>query len=167
MMATNRVGCRGVNRSESIPPAIRPTDSAAVIAPQAAGPPRCALATTGPRTPNAPYQAIRTTANWSTITHSQVCERNSDQPSRRSRIRPDSCVRTATVTRMASSIGTESSMPAPQTASAQPGPNAAVHRPATLAPAIWPPFMTRRLTALASCSRVAGTSRGSSACEAG
>src|SRR5215470_20165331 len=78
MTTTNSIGRRGVNRSETSPPTIRPTDSAAVIAPQAAGPPRCALATTGPRTWNPPYQAIRTTPNCATIAHSQVCEQNSD-----------------------------------------------------------------------------------------
>src|SRR5580658_4340562 len=81
---TNRVGRRGVNLSEMRPPAIRPNESAAVIAPQAAGPPRCSLATTGPSTWNAPYQAIMTTQNWQTMTQSQVCERNSAQPSRNS-----------------------------------------------------------------------------------
>src|SRR5208282_3166787 len=81
---TNSIGRRGVNRSDTRPPAIRPNASAAVIAPQAAAPPRCSLATTGPRTENAPYQAIITTQNCATITHSQVCERNSDQPSRSS-----------------------------------------------------------------------------------
>ncbi len=78
------MGRPGVNRSDTRPPAIRPNASAAVIAPQAAGPPRCSRATTGPSTENAPYQAIITTLNWATITHSQVCERNSDQPSRSS-----------------------------------------------------------------------------------
>src|ERR1700691_5337891 len=81
---TNSIGRRGGNRSDTRPPAIRPNASAAVIAPQAAGPPRCALATTGPSTENAPYQAIITTQNCATITHSQVCDRNSDQPSRNS-----------------------------------------------------------------------------------
>src|ERR1035441_4740104 len=81
---TNSMGRRGVNRSDTTPPAIRPNASAAVIAPQAAAPPRCSLATTGPRTEKAPYQAISTTQNWATITHSQVCDRNSDQPSRSS-----------------------------------------------------------------------------------
>src|SRR6266849_2021452 len=81
---TNSMGRRGVNRSDTRPPAIRPNASAAVMAPQAAGPPRCSLATTGPRTENAPYQAISTMQNWATITQSQVCERNSDQPSRSS-----------------------------------------------------------------------------------
>src|SRR5580698_4370499 len=81
---TNSIGRLGVNRSDTRPPAIRPNASAAVIAPQAAAPPRCARATTGPSTENAPYQAIITTQNSATITHSQVCERNSDQPSRSS-----------------------------------------------------------------------------------
>ena len=81
---TNNMGRRGVNRSATKPPAIRPSASAAVIAPQAAGPPRCSRATTGPSTENAPDQAIRTTQNSATITQSQVCERNSDQPSRSS-----------------------------------------------------------------------------------
>src|SRR5579872_5008847 len=85
MTTTNSIGRRGVTRSDTTPPAIRPSASAAVIAPQAAGPPRCSLATTGPSTEKAPYQAISTTQNWATITHSQVCERNSDQPSRSSR----------------------------------------------------------------------------------
>src|SRR5579859_5974448 len=83
---TNSIGRRGVKRSAAIPPAIRPNASAAVIAPQAAGPPRCSRATTGPSTENAPYQAIITTPNWATITHSQVWDRNSDQPSRSSAI---------------------------------------------------------------------------------
>ena len=39
--AMNRIGRRGVNFSETNPPTISPTDSAAVIAPQAAAPPRC------------------------------------------------------------------------------------------------------------------------------
>ena len=55
----------------------------------------------------------------------------------------------------------------PQTTSAQPGPNAATQNPATTAPAIWPPFMASLLTALACCSISPGTSRGSSACDAG
>ena len=61
--AMNSMGRRGVNLSETNPPMISPTDSAAVIAPQAAGPPRCSRATTGPSTWNAPYQAIRITPN--------------------------------------------------------------------------------------------------------
>ena len=43
--------------------------------------------------------------------------------------------------RMSSSGGTVPSSPIPQTASAQPGPNAATHRPAATAPSIWPAFM--------------------------
>src|SRR3984893_14569199 len=136
MTTTNSIGRRGVNRSETRPPAIRPTASAAVIAPQAAGPPRCALATTGPRIWNAPYQAISTTPNCATIAHSQVCERNSDQPSRRSRSMPVPPVPALAVARMLSRIGTEPSMPTPHAASAQPGPNAATHRPAPTPPPV-------------------------------
>ena len=68
---------------------------------------------------------------------------------------------------MLSSSGIVLSRPAPQTTSAQPGPNAATQNPATTAPAIWPPFMASLLTALACCSISPGTSRGSSACDAG
>ena len=174
---TKSMGRRGVNRSAARPPAIRPNASAAVIAPQAAGPPRCSRATTGPRTENAPYQAIITTQNWATITHSQVCERNSDQPSRSSvsmlRGAPSgsaavaSCPVTGREPRMASSIGMVLTMPMPQSTSAQPAPAAATSRPAMAAPAIWPTFITSRLIALASCSRSRGTRRGSSAWEAG
>jgi len=148
-----------------------------VIAPQAAGPPRCSCATTGPSTENAPYQAIITTQNWATMTHSHVCERNSDQPSRSSVSMPGaggaaspgraSVPVTSFVPRMASSIGTVATMPAPHRTRAQPAPVAATSRPATAAPDIWPLFMASRLIALASCSRRSGTSRGSSACEAG
>src|SRR6185312_11475612 len=67
MTTTNSIGRRGVKRSAAAPPA---------IAPQAAGPPRCSRATTGPSTENAPYQAIITSLNWATITHSQVWDRN-------------------------------------------------------------------------------------------
>ena len=81
---TNSIGRLGVKRRAASPPAIRPNASAAVIAPQAAGPPRCSRATTGPSTENAPYHAIITTPNWATITHSQVWDLNSDQPSRSS-----------------------------------------------------------------------------------
>jgi hypothetical protein len=167
MMTTNSIGRRGVKRSDTIPPAMSPMASAAVIAPQAAAPPRCALATTGPRIWNAPYHAMRTTPNCSEIVHSQVCERNSDQPSRRSRSRLVSWVLAFPVARMLNSIGTEISEPTPQTASAQPGPNAATHSPATTAPPICAAFVARRLIALACCSRSPGTSLGSSACEAG
>ena len=147
-----------------------------MIAPQAAGPPRCSRATTGPRTENAPYQAINTTQNWATITHSQVCERNSDQPSRNSvsMLRPVSgpaAVVSRPVTgrepRMASSIGMVLIMPMPQSTSAQPAPATATSRPAMAAPDIWPTFITSRLIALASCSASRGTRRGSSAWEAG
>src|SRR5579863_3063013 len=107
---TNSIGRRGVTRSDTTPPAIRPNASAAVIAPQAAGPPRCSLATTGPSTEKAPYQAISTTQNWATITHSHVCEMNSDQPSRSSRNSPDAAGPVAPdptgAARMDSSIGT-------------------------------------------------------------
>src|SRR5215471_9710706 len=84
----NSIGRRGVNRSATSPPAISPRDSAPVIVPQAAGPPRCALATTGPSTLKPPYQAISTTANCAMTTHSQVRERTSDQPSASSRYSP-------------------------------------------------------------------------------
>jgi hypothetical protein len=60
---TNSIGRLGVKRRAASPPAIRPSASAAVIAPQAAGPPRCSRATTGPSTENAPYHAIITTPN--------------------------------------------------------------------------------------------------------
>ncbi len=142
-----------------------------MIAPQAAGPPRCALATTGPSTEKAPYQAIITTLNWATITHSQVCERNSDQPSRSWRNSPDDAVSGASEptarARMDSSIGTVPTMPIPHSASAQPGPAAATSSPAAAAPDICPVFMASRLIALASCSMPRGTTRGSSAWEAG
>jgi len=78
-----------------------------------------------------------------------------------------SWARTLPVTRMLSSNGAEIRMPIPQTASAQPGPNAATHSPAIVAPPIWPPFIARRLMALASCTRSPGTSLGTRACEAG
>src|SRR5580658_6789747 len=183
---TNSMGRRGVTRSDTIPPAIRPSASAAVIAPQAAGPPRCSLATTGPSTEKAPYQAIITTQNWATITHSHVCERNSDHPSRNSRnipnaarsatpdstapdsTAPDSTAPDSTaVARMDRSIGTVPTIPIPHNSSAQPGPAAATSSPATAAPDIWPVFMAIRLIALASCSMPLGTTRGSSAWEAG
>src|SRR5260370_29923604 len=60
---TNRIGLRGLNRSDTTPPTISPRDSAPVITPQAAGPPRYARATAGPSTLNAPYHAISTTAH--------------------------------------------------------------------------------------------------------
>ncbi len=164
---TNRIGRRGVKRSETSPPTISPTDSAAVIAPQAAGPPRCARATTGPSTWNEPYQAIRIAPNWATIAHSQVCDRNSDQPARRSRSMLDRSWRPNPRTRTRSIIGIVPSIPAPQISRAQPGPRAATQKPATTAPPIWPPFMASLLTALACCSTSPGTSRGSSACDAG
>jgi len=68
---------------------------------------------------------------------------------------------------MASSSGTVPSMPIPQVASAQPGPVAATNTPAMAAPAICAAFIASLLMALASCSMLSGTSRGSSACEAG
>jgi len=86
---TKSIGRRGANRSDTRPPTIRPTDSAAVMAPQAAGPPRSVLATTGPSTWNPPYQAIRMTPNCATIAQSHVCDRNSDHPSRRSLSMPE------------------------------------------------------------------------------
>src|SRR4051794_19998880 len=127
---TNSIGRRGVKRSAAIPPAIRPNASAAVIAPQAAGPPRCSRATTGPSTENAPYQAIITTPNWATITHSQVWDRNSDQPARSSAImlRAGAALPgagTGPAARMTISIGTVATMPAPHSTRAQPGPAAA------------------------------------------
>lgn len=51
--------------------------------------------------------------------------------------------------------------------SAQPGPAAATSTPAPAAPVIWPMFIASRLSALPWCSSVSGTSRGSSALEAG
>ncbi len=146
---------------------IRPTASAAVIRPQAAGPPRCSRATTGPSTSNAPNQAARTTLYWQVVTHSHLREAKADHPSRSSRSVLWRCVRSAPGARMASSIGTVPSMPTPQVASAQPGPVTATNRPAMAAPAICAAFIARRLMALASWSRRSGTSRGSSACEAG
>src|ERR1700687_4341066 len=47
---TYRIGRLGDQRSATRLPTIRPVASAAEIRPQAAGPPRCALATAGPRT---------------------------------------------------------------------------------------------------------------------
>ena len=110
---------------------------------------------------------MRITPNWATITQSQVCERNSDQPSRRSRSMLLSWTRSCAVTRRLSISGTVPSMPVPHVSSAQPGPNAVTASPASAAPAIWPPFMAIRLIALACCSSPPGTSRGSSAWEAG
>ena len=68
---------------------------------------------------------------------------------------------------MASSIGTVPVMPIPHSTRAQPGPAAATSRPPAAAPDIWPVFMASRLIALASCSIPRGTTRGSSAWEAG
>src|SRR5260370_40933834 len=53
---TNTIGRRGVNRSDTRPPTIRPTDSAAVMPPQAGGPPSRDLGSTGPPTRHAPDQ---------------------------------------------------------------------------------------------------------------
>ncbi len=171
---TYRMGRLGVQRSEIRPPTIRPVASAAEMRPQAAAPPRCAFATAGPSTRKPPAQAVSTTVNCSTVAHSQVCDRNSDQPSRSSRImlgaRSASAVvsgRFSGATRIASSSGTVVSMPMPQTASAQPAPNNATHSPARAAPIIMAAFMVSRLIALASCICPAGTSRGSSAIDAG
>ena len=69
---------------------------------------------------------------------------------------------------MASSSGTVPSMPIPQVASAQPGPgHGHEHARAARRRAICAAFMASLLIALASWSRPAGTSRGSSAWEAG
>ena len=156
-----------MTRSAITPPMIRPTASAAVIRPQAAGPPRCSRATTGPSTSNAPYQAASTTLYWIVVAHSQRREANADHPSRSSRSTLGDCVRTAPGARMASSSGTVPNMPIPQVASAQPGPVAATNTPAIPAPAICAAFIASLLMALASWSRRSGTSRGSSAWEAG
>ena len=40
IVTTSSIGRRGAHRSETTPPATSPTDSAAMIAPHAAGPPR-------------------------------------------------------------------------------------------------------------------------------
>ena len=166
---TNRIGLRGTKRSDTTPPAIRPSASAAVIAPQAAGPPRRACATTGPSTWKPAYQAIIATQNWITITHSHVCERNSAQPSRSSRSMPGGAavLAGARLGLRASISGMVPVMPRPHTVMAQPGPAAATTSPPTAAPAIWPPFIASLLTELASCSNESGTSRGSSAWDAG
>jgi len=107
------------------------------------------------------------TPNCATITHSQVCERNSDQPSRRSLSMPEWCSRSTATARIRSSSGTVPIMPMPQAASAQPGPNAATQTPAMTAPPICPAFIAIRLSALACCNCSAGTTLGSSACDAG
>src|SRR6202050_3654733 len=143
---TNSMGRRGVTRSDTSTPAIRPSASAAVMAPQAAGPPRCALATTGPSTEKAPYQAIITTPNWATITQSQVCDRNSDQPSRSSASMlagggtavpaAPARARGSWPPRMGSSSGPVATRPMPHGAGPQPGPAAATSRPAAAAPDI-------------------------------
>ena len=75
--------------------------------------------------------------------------------------------RTSGATRIASSSGTVANMPMPQTASAQPAPKSATHSPASAAPAIMAAFMVSLLIALASRICSAGTSRGSSAIDAG
>jgi hypothetical protein len=166
---TNCMGLRGVNRSEARPPTIRPQESEAVIAPHAAGPPRCCLATTGPSTWNAAYQAIMIRQNWTTTTHSQVCERNSVQPSRSSASIAAGLPAGggARVPRTASINGTVPVIPTPHTVIAQPGPAAATSSPPAAAPAIWPEFIASLLIELASCNSASGTSCGSNACEAG
>src|SRR5579875_370166 len=164
---TNSIGRRGTRRMATRPPATRPTDSAAVIAPHAAGPPRSVLATTGPSTWNAPYQAIITTQYWPTIAHSQVCDRNSVQPSRMSASTLVPVSRTGAVARMASSSGTVVTTPAPQVARAQPGPTAATTTPATAEPAICAAFIASRLIALPCWRSSPGATAGSRACDAG
>src|SRR5712691_871793 len=161
---TNTIGRRGAHRSETRPPTPKPTPSAAVIRPQACAPPRWALATAGPSTWKPPYQAARTTVNWSTVTQSHLCDQNSDQPSRSSRtiLRacPDSSASPsaqAGPSRIASINGTAAKIPKPQTASAHPGPNSATHSPASAAPPIIATFITSRLSALASCNWREGT----------
>ena len=141
MHTTNSIGLRGVYRSEIRPPRISPSASAAEIAPHAAAPPRCALATTGPSTMNAPFQAIMTRQYWITVAHSQVCLVNSAHPSRSSAIMPGSSAgawRGRRPPLTASISGTVPDMPTAHSVSAQPGPATATSRPATAAPVIWP-----------------------------
>ena len=74
------------------------------------------------------------------------------------------------VSRRASNTGTVPIRPTPQIVSDQPGPVlpiAATTMPATTAPPICAPFITIRHSALASCSRSPGASRGSKAEDAG
>ena len=102
------------------------------------------------------------------VAHSHRREANADHPSRSSRSTLGDCSpRAAPGARMASNSGTVPSMPIPQVNSAQPGPVTATNRPAIPAPAICAAFIASLLMALASCSTPSGTSRGSSACEAG
>src|SRR5579863_5939617 len=170
---TNKIGRLGVHRSDTTPPTIRPTPSAAVIRPQAWAPPRCARATAGPSTWKPPYQAASTTVNWSMVTHSHLCDQNSDQPSRSSRTMLGAAATSEESetwtgpSRIAIISGTAVSVPRPQTASAHPGPNSATHSPASAAPPIMATFIASRLSALASCSWLVGTRRGSSAVDAG
>ena len=152
--ATNRIGRRGVNRSETRPPTIRPTDSAAVIAPQAAGPPRCALRhhRTEDLEPSVPG-------------HEDHAELGHDrpQPGVRAELGPALAqlaehARRSVHPDVAGGAGCQQQRDGAQharrrrRAAPSPGPNTATHSPASTAPAIWPPFMASRLIALASCS---------------
>ena len=163
---TNSIGRRGMYRSDTRPPAISPSASDAEIAPHAAGPPRCALATTGPRTRNAPLNAIITRQNCRLVAHSQVW--SGTPPTLREARRADRDDRPparpgAPLPLMASISGTVPNMPIAHSVSASPGPATATTAPATAAPVICPMFITSRLIELPSWSSVSGTIWGSSA----
>ena len=172
---TNSMGRRGVNRSDTRPPAISPNASAAVIAPQAAGPAQMFPGDHRAEDRERPVPGHH---------HDAELRDDHPQPGVRPELRPaltqlaehvraGRCrrlrrsARLSRPARMDSSSGTVLTMPIPHSDRAQPGPAAATSRPATAAPDICPVFMASRLIALASCSRPRGTRRGSSAWDAG
>ena len=94
---------------------------------------------------NAPFQAIMTRQYWITVAHSQVCLRNSAQPSRSSPIMlersPAGPGRGTRPPLTASISGTVPDIPSAHSVSAHPGPAAATSRPPAAAPVICPVFI--------------------------
>ena len=157
---TNSIGRRGLKRSDIRPPAMRPSDSAPVIVPQAAGP-----AEVRARHHRAEHaeRAVPGHQHHGELGHDDpaatVCERNSDQPSRSSRSMlglVHALVR-GHPQREHQRDGAEQPGAAHGQRPAGPFlPIAAMQKPASTAPPIWAPFMASRDSALASCNSSAG-----------
>ena len=125
------------------------------------------LASGGPSVNQAPAWMKFSAPNASTITHSQVVPRNSDQPSRSSPMKPERSAGSGTGTRTPVRIAAETSQADASTASAQPGPTVTTSAAAMVGPSTTSAPRAIDISTLACCSCSRGTSWGSTAAIAG
>ena len=134
-----RSGQRGRTRSATSPPPSSPSPDAARMSAHAPAPPSESRAITAPSTMNGPSTSMCQTAYWSTMTHTHVRARNSDQPSASSATNPAlSAPRSCSGGCIASRANALTTNVPASVARAAPGPANAITAPPTAGPSTPP-----------------------------